>query len=251
LIALLLIKLIFDTYSWDTVVINIKTLFFGAAFFIAGYSLNLFTHENSLYSVPTTKNSNESSILQLSQCENKNLELTKHINEIVKINNYASSNITTPITSEKKQEKASQEKSESAQDLKSQLTILSNYYIENELKKHQEFLNSIKATPENISQALNDNFKKDTYDATWSPEQKSKIDDFISRSPHLSALPNIESDCKSARCKISILSDDQNTIEQVSSNINMLASANGFESYTFAIDDKTHSLSIYLDRTRN
>lgn len=233
--------------------IQIKNLVFGVAFFITGYSLNLLTNEQPRYTSPTSKSSNESSSLLLLQCEDKNLELANRTNEIKKLNIYTSSNEAAPTTLEKKRGKDSQAKEEveeikgREEYLKHQLSILSNYYVENEIKKQQEFLKSINASPENMPQALSENYEKDTIDNVWAPEKKALLDDYIAKNYLLRSLPNVESDCRSKQCKISILSDNPTALTQLAENLRNLTT-NDFSTYTYTIDEKSHITSIYLDR---
>lgn len=237
--------------------INIKTIILGAALFIAGYGIKLFTHEqlSPPYPAASSKSNDEPSHLLLSQCENKNLELTKHIHEIEKFNNKfnnsTANNVTVPAAPSKKQEEDFQEKvvkEVSEQDIKSQLAILSKYHAENEIKKQQEFLKSINASSENMPQALSDNYKKETIDSVWAPEKKAMLDNYIAKNEFLRSVPNVESDCRSKQCKISILSDDQTVLSNLGENLRDLINSNQFNEYKFAFDEKNHTTSIYLDR---
>lgn len=226
----------------------LKSILLCSVFFIVGYSLKLTPNETTPCPASITKKNIENSNLILSQCEDKYLEITNKFNGLSRLNHCTPNKLSAQRNYDNKQGEAYQEREEGNQNSKDQLAMLSDYYIENEINKHKKFLKSINASHDNIHQALRENYQKDMIDSTWSSKKKALLDEYIAINDLLNSLPNVESDCRSKQCKISILSDDPIALSRLAENLGGLVNNNEFITYTYAIDEENHTTTIYLDR---
>lgn len=131
--------------------------------------------------------------------------------------------------------------------LHSELVTLRDYRMQTEINKHDEQMQSRGG---NSTAALNDNFKREPVDTGWAKDKESLINNVVDKSEHLSQVPHMASECRSKQCKLSVLSDDQFYLNNLSASLDKIIADHGssFSSYSTVIDEKSHTTSIYFDR---
>ena len=124
------------------------------------------------------------------------------------------------------------------------------YQLNNEIKKHQDYLQKLGATTENMPRVLAENFNKEPVDPVWAGNQKDLLDNFIQKNEGLAALPNISSECRTQQCRVSVLTDDAQSMAKLSEAMTKLMDSKepGFNSYNVVIDPISHSTNIYFER---
>lgn len=137
------------------------------------------------------------------------------------------------------------QKTEPASD--NELIALRNYQMNNEIEKHKQRLQTMGATSENIAETVNNHFLEEPVDSEWAQEKKANLDNFIMDDAALYSLSNISSECRSQQCKISILSDDPNHLNNLHDSINRLMSKQAyFTSYITVVDEKSRTTNVFV-----
>lgn len=131
--------------------------------------------------------------------------------------------------------------------LQNELTMLRDYRLQAEIKKHNDYLQSRGG---NSAIAMNNSFKNEPIDASWAKEKESLLNGLVDQSEHLSQMPHIASECRSKQCKLSVLSDDQFYLSKLSDSLGKIVTdyESSFASYSTVVDEASHTTIIYFDR---
>ena len=137
------------------------------------------------------------------------------------------------------------------QDTNDKLAELMDYRANNEIKNHQDYLAKLGAVGGRAPQVLSENFNSEPVDPSWSAREKSALDNYIQQHEAMSALPNISSECRAQQCRLSLLSDDSQSMASLSKALDQIMDSedNAFSSYNLVVDPVNHSTAVYFERS--
>ena len=132
-----------------------------------------------------------------------------------------------------------------------ELAALRDYRARNELDKHTASLQSIGATPANISAVLDRRFKTETIDGMWAAEKEAWLNNAITQNnKEFAQLSLTLGECRSTQCKVSVLSDDPRSLGGLPDSLNRIIAErhSGFGKFTTVADPRTNTTTVYFDR---
>ena len=218
--------------------------------FVVGYCSNFllpisfFTAEPATIEQAQNDDVDPNKNIKLDSNNSINLTSKNKENSDVKSQANSSQIVASPLTDHGSQSSVS---SEDTAALRNELDKLRDYRMQTEINKHNEYL---KSRGGNSVEALSDSFRREPVDENWAKEKQNLINNLVDKSEHLSQIPHMASECRSTQCKLSVLSDDQYYLGELSNSLNKIVTdhESSFVSYSAVVDEKSHTTNIYFDR---